>query len=160
MALLQRGGGLVELGVELAELVLALLGDAIVVASVGKLRQRVLEHADRRREPLREQVGAAGHRGDGDEGQDREQHQHEVRDRGERRLVDAEVHVADGLALEQHRRREIEHLPAVRHALALHGDARVLRGHGRGLRRRRTSALTCAGTLLARTMPWSSTTFM
>src|SRR5512141_2897913 len=47
MALLQCSRRLVEGGVELAELVGAVLGDAVVEAPLGELGERILEHADR-----------------------------------------------------------------------------------------------------------------
>ena len=95
MTFLQRCGGPVEIGEDLPEFVVARVGDAVVVAPVGELVERIAQHPDRAGQALREQVGAARDGGAGDERQDREQDEHQIGDLVQRRLVEPEMDLTD-----------------------------------------------------------------
>nr|WP_249937124.1 hypothetical protein [Roseateles sp. DAIF2] len=134
MAFLQRLRHLVEGGVEQAELVLALLADAEVVAALSDLAERLDHQLDRAREP----VGHEVHRH-----RDRQhRHQHQHRHQGHRQaghafqrpLGQAQRDSADRLALEGDRRLEAEHHLAIGLvAGALHAGRLAQRLAGRWL---------------------------
>src|SRR5437762_3128711 len=139
VALFQRCSHAVELGEQLADFIGAGIADTVVVAPMRELVERVAQNANRTREPLREKIGAAGDRGNGDQREDGKQDQDEVRNLRQRRFIDSEAHLADLLSLKEDGRHETEHGSPIHKTFALHGDARI--GRGQRLRDRKSTRL-------------------